>query len=297
MVDVSPVKAFDDELAREAEVLTDLQGLFVYVFSGEVLSDAAVVRVAQFDLVVLVVEQIVYVYIVHIALYVFQVDFGLFVAALAASNCSTVLSIFVFFVVVLFFFLVRLVVVGFFEPGVREDLWHGQPLLWLELDHAFDECLRLWTQLGREGELSLQNELVQIFEVRRLKGHRSAQHSEEKDAEGPDVDEEAFIALVNDDLRRQVSRSTALLLYNLAFLDYLRDTEVAYLDALLAVEQDVIQFDVSVDDRPAMNVRQPVRDLLEDELGVRLLQLSLALDQSQEVAATSVLHDHEEMLA
>lgn len=46
-----------------------------------------------------------------------------------------------------------------------------------------------------------------------------------------------------------------------------------------------------------MNMGQTVSDLLEYELGVRLLQLPFSLNQSEEVAAASVFHHHEQVLA
>ena len=46
-----------------------------------------------------------------------------------------------------------------------------------------------------------------------------------------------------------------------------------------------------------MDVSKSVGDLLEDKLGIGFLQLALALDQTEEVAAASVLHHHEQMLA
>lgn len=46
-----------------------------------------------------------------------------------------------------------------------------------------------------------------------------------------------------------------------------------------------------------MNVRQAVRNLLEDEFSIRLLELAFPLDESEEISSTGVLHDHEQVLA
>lgn len=46
-----------------------------------------------------------------------------------------------------------------------------------------------------------------------------------------------------------------------------------------------------------MDVSEPIGYLLEDELGVGLLQLALPLYKPEQIAAASVLHDHEQMLA
>ena len=117
MVDVATIQAFDHELTREPKVVANLQGLLVDVLRRKVFRDATVVGVAQLYLVVLVVEEVVHVHIVHIALDVLQVDVVL--GALAAGDRAVVLPVFVavavFFVL---FFLVRLVLDRFFEPGV-----------------------------------------------------------------------------------------------------------------------------------------------------------------------------------
>jgi len=69
-------------------------------------------------------------------------------------------------------------------------------------------------------------------------------------------------------------------LYNLAFLDDLGDSEVADLDSFLTVKQDVVKLDVPVNHRPAVDVRQSVKNLLEYELAVTLLERSTLLYQS-----------------
>ena len=99
MVDVAPVEALYQELPREAEVLANLERLFVDVFGGKVLGNAAVVGVAQFDFVVLMVEQVVHIYVVNVSLDILQVQI-IFVGGLSSDHGVIVLSIFfiVFFV-------------------------------------------------------------------------------------------------------------------------------------------------------------------------------------------------------
>jgi hypothetical protein len=45
-----------------------------------------------------------------------------------------------------------------------------------------------------------------------------------------------------------------------------------------------------------VDVSQTIGYLFEDKLRIRLLQSSFAFDKSEEIPATRVLHDHEEML-
>ena len=83
----------------------------------------------------------------------------------------------------------------------------------------------------------------------------------------------------------------------MTFLNYFRDTEVADFYSLLAVEEDVVKLDVSVDHGPTVDVSQPISDLLEDELSIRLLELALPLYQSEEISTSSILHHHEQVFA
>ena len=79
----------------------------------------------------------------------------------------------------------------------------------------------------------------------------------------------------------------------MTFLNNLGDAEVANFDTLLAVEQNVVQFDISMDHRTTMDVRESINDLFEDELAVLLLQTTSLLYESQKVTTASVLHHHE----
>lgn len=68
MVKVSSVKALYHKVSWESEILTDFNALFVNVLCGKVLCHAAVVRIREFCLVVLVVEEVVNINIIHVAL-------------------------------------------------------------------------------------------------------------------------------------------------------------------------------------------------------------------------------------
>lgn len=49
--------------------------------------------------------------------------------------------------------------------------------------------------------------------------------------------------------------------------------------------------------RPTVDVGQAVRDLFEDEFAVTLLEAATLLDQPEQVSTSSVLHDHQQVLA
>ena len=74
MVNISPVEALYYELPWEAKVLAYFKSFFINILCCEILSDAAVVRVAQLCIIILVIKQVVNIDIVNVALYFGQVD-------------------------------------------------------------------------------------------------------------------------------------------------------------------------------------------------------------------------------
>lgn len=160
MVDVATVQALDHEWTRESEVLAHRESLFVDVLRREVFCYAAVVGVAQLDLVVLVVEQVVDVHVVHVALDVLQIDI-IVVLSLATRYSASILS--VFLVIVIFFIFLRIVFVRLLQPSMRENLRDSQSALGFELDHSSHESLSVLCELAWEFKLSFQDKLVKIF--------------------------------------------------------------------------------------------------------------------------------------
>lgn len=149
-----------------------------------------------------------------------------------------------------------------------QNLRYGESLLRFQLDHAADERLRFRTQFIRKCELSLQDKLVQVFKISGFERNGPAEHGEEEDTKRPYVDEEAFIAFVNDYFWSKICWSTALLLYDLTLLYYFGNAKVADLDPFLTIEKYVVELDVTMNDGPAVNVGKSVSNLLEDELSI-----------------------------
>ena len=130
-----------------------------------------------------------------------------------------------------------------------------------------------------------------------LERHCATEHGIEKDSQGPNIHKESFVSFVYDDFWCKVSWSTTLFLNYLPFLNNLGNTKIADLDALLAVEEDVIKLDISMNDRSAVNMCQGVCYLFENEFCIGFLKSALAFYQSEEVTPSSILHDHKQMFA
>jgi len=89
---------------------------------------------------------------------------------------------------------------------------------------------------------------MQLLKVWRFKWDRARKHSIQENSERPNIDKEAFIASILDDLRCQVGRCATLLLNNLAFAYDFADAKITNLNSLLGVKQYIIELDVAVDD-------------------------------------------------
>ena len=87
-----------------------------------------------------------------------------------------------------------------------------------------------------------------------------------------------------------------MLLNRLILGDQATDTEVANLDAPLMVHEDVIEFDISVQDAAAMTMSDTMHNLLENALRSLLIQVLPLLNILKQVATIRILHYKQEML-
>ena len=157
----------------------------------------------------------------------------------------------------------------------------SKSISWIQLNHSSYYVLSIFAQLKWEIELSFKNQFMQIFQIRCFKGNCSAQHRIKENTQGPNVDEEAFIAFVDDDFRGEVGWGSALFLYDLTLFDYLTDTKITDLDSLLTIKQNIIQFDITMNNTSAMDMSQSISDLLKNEFSITFLESALSLYKSE----------------
>lgn len=100
---------------------------------------------------------------------------------------------------------------------------------------------------------------VGVFE-----GQLAADHGEEDDAAGPDVDVYAVVGLAGDHLGRGLAGTAAGRLEHLALLLGVRQPEVHDLDVVGVVQQQVLRLQVAVHDPQFVDLLHPVDDLLEE---------------------------------
>ncbi len=95
---------------------------------------------------------------------------------------------------------------------------------------------------------------MKVFKILSFEWYCPAEHGIKQDTQAPYIYEKALIAFVYYNFRGKISRCPALFLNDLTLFDNFRYTEVTYLDALLAIQEDVIKLDVSMNDRAAVDV-------------------------------------------
>ena len=123
------------------------------------------------------------------------------------------------------------------------------------------------------------------------------QDSIEDNAQRPNVDPEAFVPLVGDDLGSEVGRCAALLLDQLVLIDEPGYAKIADLDFPFVVHKHVVQLDIPVKDRATVTVCKPMQNLSEYLLRFIFLKAFLCLYVLKQVASRCVLHHKQEVLA
>ena len=135
---------------------------------------------------------------------------------------------------------------GILEPGMTQDLGDVQSLCWVLFEKAFEEVPGLLGDVLFEAVLGLHDDFLQLGHIVGLEGHSTVEHGVEDYASRPDVDFEAKVALVAQDLWSNVGGSSALLGHFLTLFDYFPDSKVADLHLTVRIEQDVVKLNISV---------------------------------------------------
>jgi len=183
------------------------------------------------------------------------------------------------------------------KPRVSKGLFDGVSRVRVWVQQALNEVLGLRSDLVFQVVARLHDLLVQVLHVICFERHRSVQHREQNDSRAPQISFEAPVAFVSNDLGRDVGGRTALLVHGFVFLDGLADAEVSNLDVALTVEQDVVEFDVSVEDSLRVDVANTLDDLFEEDLRSEFVQLFAFTHKVKHVATSAKLHHQHDVSA
>ena len=124
---------------------------------------------------------------------------------------------------------------------------------------------------------------MEILDIRTFERHATIKHCIQHHSSTPDIHSKALIAIFIQNFRGDVGRSTTLLMNALAILYDLADTKVPNFYMAFAVQKDIVQLYVSMQNLSGMNVTNTQDDLLEDQFCHCFVQFSSFSDVCQQV--------------
>lgn len=101
--------------------------------------------------------------------------------------------------------------------------------------------------------------------------------------------------MVIDNLWGYIGRSATLLTDDFTVFDKSRDTEITDFDAEVLVEEDVVKFDVTMENFVLVAMPDPLDNLPENNLGRLLIQRPIFLHIGQKVTIRGILHHDKEL--
>ena len=183
------------------------------------------------------------------------------------------------------------------KPWVREDVMGRGAQLGRLLQHRPHQGDRICAHGVLVLDLLVELlDSAEVADLVGLEGHIPVEHRIQADARRPNVDREALVPHVLHDFRSDVRWCSALLEQQLILFSPSTHAEVTDLDVSVAVEQDVIKFDVSVGNSVVVQVGDALHDLLEHKPGVLLAELPTLSHVVEQVAAWTQLHNDHMML-
>jgi hypothetical protein len=139
---------------------------------------------------------------------------------------------------------------------VCKQVFHGGPLRGVDAEHGRQQLAHgrgvLARQRGHAAEA--HDALVEVVQVGRLDGHVQRAHLEEQHSQRPDVDFARVGAALEDLGGDVVGRPDLSLGLGDGVVEHAGDSEVSEAEGAVGHEEDVLGFDVAVDDFPVVNV-------------------------------------------
>jgi len=131
---------------------------------------------------------------------------------------------------------------------------------------------------------------VQFFHVAGFEGDSTAKHGVEYYTSAPDISFESHVPFLLEDLRSDVGWRPTLLMHYITGLDELADSKISNFYVAFAIEQDVVELDVSMENTLSVDVAKALNDLPEDHFCNIFVQLFPLSDVVEEVTASAQLH-------
>ena len=179
---------------------------------------------------------------------------------------------------------------------MRKQLWKRNTLRGCYHQHALYQILSFSRDRHWELDIHLHLSLVKSFHSWCFKRNCSLQHDIQQNSKWPYIHIKVRIFTVSGHFRGQVGRCSALLLYNFVLSNESWNPEVTEFDSTFAIKKDIVQLNISMQNRPAVTVGNPLRYLLENVLGLIFWQGVRLPHQMVQITASGILHNHHNML-
>ena len=183
------------------------------------------------------------------------------------------------------------------ETGASGRIWD---------EHDTEEIAGLFGDVIGKGEWGADNVLVQKIDVVAVwigrvivKRQVSRQHGIENDAAAPNINCAADVeALADDELRGGIAGTAAACLHEIicAVLETVCKTKISDNDVAVAVEEEVFELEVTVDNFLLVDVPDAGDELRKEFRSVTLAQIAMGEDMVKELATRSVLEDDANVL-
>ena len=187
------------------------------------------------------------------------------------------------------------------EPFVRHDSLQVGAELRVRYEHLAEEVASLGGDVVWEGELGAQDILVEEVDVVsfRICGivvewEIAGQHRIQNNATGPDVDCRADVeALADDELGSCITGAAAAGLHQVIgpMLETVGEPKVGDDHVPVSIEEEVLEFEVTMDDLFLMKVPDGRNELSKQLASVTFFEVAVGEDVIEELAAGGIFED------
>ena len=176
-----------------------------------------------------------------------------------------------------------------------EDATYAQSLLRVHAKQPPDQVFGVFRDFLLHVVLGVEDLLMQVFHVIGFEGYCAKEKSEKDDSCAPQIRPEPPVAFIFNDLWCDVGWSATLFVHDFTRFDGLRDAKIGNFNQAFAVKENIVQFDVPMQDRLRVNVADAFDDLLKKDLGKRLLALFTLPHEVEKITARAQLHDQHDV--
>lgn len=180
------------------------------------------------------------------------------------------------------------------QPRVTSDIFDRATLSWVGNEHQVEEVSRFVRDPFGEDQRRVEDVFVEEVDVVSLGIRRivivrkvPSEHRVEDDTARPDVNGGTNVTtILNDEFWCGVTRRTTRSRHEVCrrVVEPVRETEIRNDDVTVAVEEEVLEFEISVDDSLAVEVRDSRDELSKESRRIAFLEVSVCEDVVEQLS-------------